>query len=199
MWILSFIPDSFLIWVINTIVIAGAAATIAGFFLKVVPFINRWSSIIQLLGVVLLVSGVYFKGGYSTEMSWRAKAAEMNAQIDKIRAASDKASKKVVYKYIERTKIVKEKSHAIRNQVNNYVTKDADANCTIPESAIVLHDAAAKNELPDPATGAIKGASNVTLSKLLDTTVLNYGTFYEVREQLKALQDWVREQKKINP
>jgi len=63
----------------------------------------------------------------------------------------------------------------------------------------LLHDAAAKNELPDPATGAIKGASNVTLSKLLDTTVLNYGTFYEVREQLKALQDWVREQKKINP
>lgn len=200
MWILSFIPDSFLFWVINTIVIIGAAATIAGFFLKFIPFINRWSSIFQLIGVALLASGLYFKGGYDTEMGWRAKAAELNAQVEKIKSESEKASKKVVYKYIERTKIVKEKSNAIRSQVTKFVPKEADANCTIPRSAIVLHDAAAKNVIPDTTSGANEGAtSDITLSRLLDTTVLNYGTFYEVKEQLKALQDWVREQKKINP
>jgi hypothetical protein len=64
----------------------------------------------------------------------------------------------------------------------------------------VLHDAAAKNVVPDSTTGTNEGAArDVTLSRLLDTTVLNYGTFYEVKEQLKALQDWAREQKKINP
>lgn len=199
MWILSFVPDSFLLWVINIIVLAGAAATIAGFFLKRIPIINTHATAIQLTGVVLLVAGVYFKGGYDTETAWRAKADELNAQIDKIKSQSATSSKKIVYKYIERTKIVKEKSNAIQSKIPEYIGKDADANCTIPESAIVLHDAAAKNELPDPASGAIKRASGTTLSKLLDTTVLNYGTFYEVREQLKALQDWVREQKKINP
>ena len=200
MWILSFIPDSFLIWVINLIVLAGAAATLAGFFLKRIPFINRWSTPLQLLGIVLLVAGVYFKGGYGTEAAWRAKVDEMNAQIDKIKAESNKASKQVVYKYIERTKVVKEKNDAIRTQVTKYITKEADANCSIPQSAVVLHDAAAKNVVPDATTGANEGASrDVTLSRLLDTTVLNYGTFYEVKEQLKALQDWVREQKKINP
>jgi hypothetical protein len=200
MWILSFIPDSFLIWVINTIVVAGAVATIAGFFLKRIPFIDRWATPIQIIGVVLLVAGVYFKGGYSTEVAWRIKVDKMTAQIDRIKTDSNKASKKVVYKYIERTKIVKEKSNAIRQQVIKYVPKEADANCTIPRSAIVLHDAAAKNVIPDATTGANEGAaSDVTLSRLLDTTVLNYGTFYEVKEQLKALQDWVKEQKKINP
>jgi hypothetical protein len=199
MWILSFIPDSFLIWVINIIIAAGAVAVVAGFFLKFIPFVYRWSSIFQILGIILLVSGVYFKGGYDTEMGWRAKAAELNAQVERIKAESASASKKIVYKYIERTKIVKEKSNAIKSKIPEYVNKEADANCTIPESAIVLHDAAAKNELPDPAAGAVKRASGVTLSKLLDTTVVNYGTFYEVREQLKALQDWVREQQKINP
>ena len=199
MWILSFIPDSFLIWAINSIVLAGAAATIAGLFLRRIPFVDRYSIPLQLIGVVLLVAGVYFKGGYSTEAAWRIKVDEMTAQIDRIKADSDKASKKVVYKYIERTKIIKEKNHAIQSKVTEYVGKEADANCNIPESVVVLHDAASKNELPDAATGAIKGASNITLSRLLDTTVLNYGTFYEVREQLKALQDWVREQKKINP
>lgn len=200
MWILSFIPDSFLIWVINTILIAGVAGTIAGFFLKFVPFINRYSTIFQLVGVVLLVAGVYFKGSYSTEMHWRGKVDEMNAQIDRIKAESSKASKQVVYKYIERTKVVKEKNNAIRTQVTKYITKEADANCTIPGSAVVLHDAAAKNVVPDSTTGTHEGAArDITLSRLLDTTVLNYGTFYEVKEQLKALQDWVREQKKINP
>lgn len=200
MWILSFIPDSFLIWVINIIVLAGAAATITGFFLKRIPFVNNYATPIQLTGVVLLVAGVYFKGGYSTEMAWRVKVDEMNAQIDKIKAESNKASKQVVYKYIERTKVVKEKNNAIRNQVTKYVSKEADANCTIPGSAVVLHDAAAKNIVPDSTTGVNEGAArDVTLSRLLDTTVLNYGTFYEVKEQLKALQDWVREQKKINP
>lgn len=200
MWILSFIPDSFLIWVINAILIAGIAGTVAGFFFKFVPFISRYSTVFQLAGIVLLVAGVYFKGSYSTEMHWRNKVDEMNAQIDKIKAESSKASKQVVYKYIERTKVVKEKNNAIRTQVTKYITKEADANCTIPNSAVVLHDAAAKNVVPDTSTGANEGATrDVTLSRLLDTTVLNYGTFYEVKEQLKALQDWVREQKKINP
>jgi hypothetical protein len=153
MWILSFIPDSFLAWVINTILVAGIIGTVAGFFLKFLPFINRYSTMIQLLGVIFLVAGVYFKGSYSTEMHWRGKVAEMNAQIEKIKAESDKSSKQVVYKYIERTKVVKEKSNAIRNQVTKYITKEADANCTIPGSAIVLHDAAAKNVVPDSTTG----------------------------------------------
>ena len=200
MWILSFIPDSFLAWVINIIVIAGIAGTVAGFFLKFIPFINRYSTVLQLVGVVLLVAGVYFKGSYSTEMHWRNKVDEMTAQIDKIKAESSKASKQVVYKYIERTKVVKEKNDAIRTQVTKYITKEADANCTIPGSVVVLHDAAAKNVVPDSTTGTNEGAArDITLSRLLDTTVLNYGTFYEVKEQLKALQDWVREQKKINP
>jgi hypothetical protein len=133
-------------------------------------------------------------------MHWRNKVDEMNAQIAQIKANSDQATKQVVYKYIERTKVVKEKNDAIRTQVTKYITKEADANCTIPRSAIVLHDAAAKNVVPDPTTGTNEGTTrDVTLSGLLDTTVLNYGTFYEVKEQLKALQDWVREQKKINP
>ena len=200
MWILSFIPDSFLLWVINTLLILGLLGTIAGFFLKFVPFINRYSTMFQIVGIVLLVAGVYFKGSYSTEMHWRNKVDEMNAQIDKIKAESSKASKQVVYKYIERTKIVKENSNAIRTQVTKYVTKEADANCTIPGSVVVLHDAAAKNVVPDSTTGTNEGAArDVTLSRLLDTTVLNYGPFYEVKEQLKALQDRVREQKKINP
>ena len=123
MWMLSFIPDSFLIWVINIIVLAGLASVIAGFFLKFIPFVYRWSSVLQIIGIVLLTSGVYFKGGYSTEMEWRDKVNAMNAQIEQMKSESAKVSKQVVYKYIEKTKIVKEKNNAIREQVDRKSTR----------------------------------------------------------------------------
>jgi len=199
MWFLHFIPDSWYQLFVHFIVVVGVALGFVGALAYRIPFIANYGMIIKGLGSIFFIAGVFLEGGYATEMSWRNKARETEHQIAELKLKSQKINHKVVYKYIERTKIVKEKSNAIRQQIVKYVTKDADANCAIPESAIVLHDAASQNIVPDPASGAIKGASSVTLSKLLDTTVLNYGTFYEVREQLKALQDWVREQKKINP
>ena len=63
MWLLHLLPDSFLIYVINGICIAGVVATVLGFFLGWVPFVGRWKLPLQLLGIALLVAGVYFKGG----------------------------------------------------------------------------------------------------------------------------------------
>jgi acyl-CoA synthetase (AMP-forming)/AMP-acid ligase II len=199
MWFLHFIPDTWYQLFVHFIVALGIGLGFLGAIAYRIPGISNYGMMIKGLSSIIFMLGIFLEGGFVTEMSWRYKTRETEHQIAQLQLKSDQASHKVVYKYIERTKIVKEKSNAIQSKIPEYVNKEADANCTIPESAIVLHDAAAKNELPDPASGAIKGASNVTLSKLLDTTVLNYGTFYEVREQLKALQDWVREQKKINP
>jgi hypothetical protein len=63
----------------------------------------------------------------------------------------------------------------------------------------VLHDAAAKNELPDSTRATDETASNVKLSEATTTIVTNYGICNQNSEQLKALQEWVSEQKKLNP
>ena len=200
MWFLSFIPDSWIHLAIHGITIAGTVLFVLGSLASRLPLLGGNARPFKWLGAVLLLVGVFFEGGIGNEMSWRARVAQQEAEIARLEAASKNASTKIVTKYIERTKVVKEKNDAIRTQVTKYITKEADASCTIPRTAIVLHDAAAKNVVPDATTGTNEGATgDVTLSRLLDTTVLNYGTFYEVKEQLKALQDWVREQKKINP
>lgn len=200
MWFLSFIPDSWIQLAIHAVTITGTVLFALGGISSRLPLLGGRGRAIKWLGAVLLLIGVFFEGGIGNEMSWRLRVQQQEAEIARLKAASENASVKIVTKYIERTKVVKEKNDAIRTQVTKYITKEADANCSIPRSAIVLHDAAAKNVVPDSASGVNEGtAGDITLSKLLDTTVLNYGTFYEVREQLKALQDWVREQKKINP
>lgn len=199
MWFLSFIPDSWIQLAIHALTFFGLSLFVAGSIAHKLPFLGSRGRLIKVIGAIILLVGVFFEGGIGNEMSWRARVAQQEAEIEKLKAASSEATTKIVTKYIERTKVVKEKSNAIIKEVPRYITKNADANCTIPKSAIVLHDAASQNRVPDSTTGIDEGASGVTLSRLLDTTVLNYGTFHEVKEQLKALQDWVKEQKKINP
>ena len=105
MWILHLLPDSFLIYVINGICIAGLVATVLGFFLGWIPFVGRWKLPLQLLGIALLVAGVYFKGGYSTEMEWRARVAEVEKKVKVAEEKAKKANTQVQTKIV--TKIVK--------------------------------------------------------------------------------------------
>jgi hypothetical protein len=105
MWLLHLLPDSFLIYVINGICIAGLVATVLGFFLGWIPFVGRWKLPLQLLGIALLVAGVYFKGGYSTEMEWRARVAEVEKKVKVAEEKAKKANTQVQTKIV--TKIVK--------------------------------------------------------------------------------------------
>jgi uncharacterized membrane protein YeaQ/YmgE (transglycosylase-associated protein family) len=84
---LSFVPDSLLIWIVNTILIIGAVGSFLSFFvlhkiLNKIPALAPYYLLIQVVSAALLVAGIYFKGGYDVEASWR----------DKIRVAQEKAA-----------------------------------------------------------------------------------------------------------
>lgn len=135
MWILHFLPDSFLIWVINGICIAGAVATVLGFFLGWVPFVGRWKLPLQLLGIALLVAGVYFKGGYSTEMEWRARVAEVEKKVAIAEAKAKEANTKVQEKIV--TKVVKIKEKAEKAKVIIQEKREViNADCRLNDEAI---------------------------------------------------------------
>jgi len=191
MWLLSFVPD----WIFYGLALASFVALVAATFFKVIPLIGKYALPIQLLSFVTLLVSVFLCGGLANEASWQLKVAKTNAEIAELKAKSEKVSTKVVTKYIDRIQVVKEKG----NEIVKYVNKESDAKCELPNSFVVLHDAAAKNELPDPTRASNAGASEVKLSGATTTIIQNYGTCWEIREQLKALQEWVTEQKKLNP
>jgi hypothetical protein len=139
MWILHFLPDSFLIYVINMICVAGLAATVFGFFLGFVPFIGRWKLPLQLLGIALLVAGVYFKGGYSTEMEWRARVAEVEAKVKVAEAKAKEANTHVQTKVV--TKIVKihDKANTVRENIRRNKEK-INAECKLSDEAIAVYN-----------------------------------------------------------
>jgi hypothetical protein len=145
MWLLHLLPDSFLIYVINGICIAGVVATVLGFFLGWVPFVGRWKLPLQLLGIALLVAGVYFKGGYSTEMEWRARVAEVEAKVKVAEAKAKKANAQVQTKIV--TKIVKihDKANTVKETIRRNKEK-INAECKLSDEAISAYNSNIINE-----------------------------------------------------
>lgn len=150
MWILHLLPDNSIAVIVNTILIAGALVTVAGFFVKFVPFVNTYRTPVQIAGVLLLTVGVYFQGGYSTEMAWRERVREVEAKVAEAEKKSQETNVEVVTKFVTRTQVVREKGRDIVNYIDREVVKNQEVirfveNCPIPEVIVNTHNSAALN------------------------------------------------------
>ena len=147
MFLLSLIPDAFLAWVVNTILVAGVLGFTASFFfgfvVRYLPAIAPYRMIIQIVSIVLLVAGVYFKGGYSVEMAWRARVAEMEAKVAVAEQKARDANAEIKTVYVDKVKIVKETQVVIQEKIKNVEVK-IDSQCKVaPEAITILNEAAA--------------------------------------------------------
>jgi hypothetical protein len=195
MWLLSLIPDSVVYGFILSVMGIGAALFVFGTFTVFLPLVKAYGMLMRTVGIILLIGSVYLYGGYGTEMKWRAEAAKLKADMDRKIALSEKQSKQIVTKYVVQTKVIKEKGDAIK-KLSQHV-KEADAKCIVPKSFVLLHDSAAKNEVPDTSAGVDGSSSRTNLSTIGETVTINYNNYHQLSEQLKALQDWVSSQEKI--
>jgi len=152
MWMLAFIPDSFLIYVINAILIAGAVGSFLFFFvlhriLRWFPALSPYYLILQVISAVLLVAGIYLKGGYGVEMEWRAKVAELEEKIKKSEERAPQINTVIQKVYVDKVKTVKDTQYVIQEKIKE-VVKIIDKECKVAPEAIDLHNAAAKNAKP---------------------------------------------------
>jgi hypothetical protein len=146
---LSFVPDSFLYWAVNAVLVAGAIGTFFTFFIlhrlvRWFPAIAPYHLILQIISIVLLVAGVYFKGGYGVEMEWREKLRAAEERIKIAEQESKEANERVVIEYRDRVKVVKENVIVYRDRIKE-VEKVINQECRVAPEAIDIHNAAAKN------------------------------------------------------
>jgi hypothetical protein len=146
MWLLHFLPDSFIQFVVHAILLAGVVGSFLSFFiinkiLKGSPYVI----IAQAASAALLVSGVYFEGGYSAEMQWRERVAEVEAKVAAAEQQSKDANVKIETKTTERVKVIREQGMIVKQYIDREVVK-YDATCVIPVEVVKAHNAAATNE-----------------------------------------------------
>jgi hypothetical protein len=150
MWILHLLPDALIAWIVNIVLIAGTVVTVAGFFVRFIPFVNQYRIPVQIAGIVLLTIGVYFQGGYTTEMAWRERVREVEAKLQQAEKQSAEVNTEIVTKVVTQTKIVRERGDDIIRYVDREVVKNQEVikfveNCPIPEIIVNTHNAAALN------------------------------------------------------
>ena len=169
MWILRFLPDSFILYVVYCAMAAGAIGIVASYVIKFIPFLNIYRTPIQLLSIVLFCAGVYWYGGYDYEMTWRKRVADMEEKVRDAEEKSKQANEQLESKVVEKTKVIHEKGKIRIEYINRLVegktseiVKDMSAeeraafeakqkelldaikNCPVPKIIVEEHNKAAE-------------------------------------------------------
>lgn len=160
MWFLSFIPDWILQWAIHGLVILGLVLTFIGSLVRFIPVIQPYALVGRQLGIVLLVIGVFFEGGYATEMSYRARIAEMQTKIKEAEVKSAKANEKLVAEVSKNKELIKEKVNRNARDIESK-REVINAECKLSDDAWVLYNRAVEPKVsrgPSSANGARSGS-----------------------------------------
>jgi len=138
---------------------------------------------------LLLIGGVY-KIGYE---AGKIETAEgMQKQVEYWKEQSGKVTEKIVIEYVDRVKeIVKWRTKNVE------IIKLVPSVCELPHGWVHVHDRSAEGRDADATRAINDTSSGIKDTEALGTIVENYASCHENREQLLALQSWIREQQQL--
>lgn len=163
-----------------------------------------------IVAAVLLV-GVLFGGGYKTGYAFaenhytaiisdmEAAAAKLEAEKAKLQLDLEKeianVKERIVTKYVDRIKVIKEKEYVYRDKAENVVPSQHD----LSNGWVRLHDDAARSgDTNANDSGYADGSpSGVKDNQALAVVTENYAACHANAAQLTALQEYVREVQKV--
>lgn len=150
-WMISLIPDTVFIWITYILMAVGAGLYVASKLIQWIPLMGQYKLPAELIGIVVLLGGVYLFGGYGVEMSWRDKVRQLE---EKIKAAEEKSQEvkiQIQEKIVYRTRIVKEKETVYIDRIKE-IAIEVDAKCEVDSRVIEELNKASE----DPSKGDAK-------------------------------------------
>ena len=150
-WMLGLIPDSFFVWITYTLMIIGAGLYVASKLVTWIPLMGQYKLPAELVGVGVLICGVYLFGGYGVEMSWRAKVSELEEKVRVAESKSQEVKIQIQEKIVVKTKVIKERETVYVDRIKE-IAKEVDAKCEVDSRVIDQLNKAAE----DPFQGDAK-------------------------------------------
>lgn len=145
MWMLSFLPTSFLLYFVNTIFYIGVIFSILGFVLRF-QFFSPYRAFFQLIGIIALGAGLYFKGGYEVEEQWRAKVEAMQAKVDEAEKKANEYNTLLEEEHKKKQKVIHDTKVIIKKEIEEKI-QIIDADCKVAPEAIEILNKATINPL----------------------------------------------------
>jgi len=135
------------------VLIAGVISFFLAFFvlhkiLNKIPGLSKYVTVIQIVSAVLLTAGIYFKGGYTTEMMWRDRVKELESKVAAAEAEAKKENIVIQEKIVKQKEFIKGKTEYITQYIDKEVIKKEEIikyveQCPVPQPIIDAHNAAA--------------------------------------------------------
>ena len=146
-------------WIYWSIIAVGITGVLAGWVGKFIPFYGNYAKILQPIGIILLVLGVWLRGGYDVEMAWRDKVSKLEEQVKVAEEKSKETNTVIEQQVVEKTKVIKGKTEYITQYLDREVVKKEEIikyieKCPVPKEIIDLHNQA--TELNKAAEGTKK-------------------------------------------
>ena len=125
------------------------------------------------------------------QAKWDVEKAVVAKEVAMIRERQVVVNQVVETIYKDRVRVIYERGTTIVKEVPFYVPSDTPP---LPGGFRLLHDAAAGGE-PLPGVAAIAGAAAVSAQEVASTVAGNYAVCLANAEQVKALQQWISDQR----
>ena len=142
MWILHLLPDSFLVFVANALLLIGTVLVIAGLVVQRIPVLWRYQLPFKLIGLIVFAAGIYFRGGLSVEQDWRERVREVQEQVKEAEQRAHQYSDELEKMTRQRDELLKRKGQVIIERVDRVVI---DPRCEkLPQEIIDIHNDATR-------------------------------------------------------
>jgi len=153
MWMLSFIPDTWLYTAVLSILFGGMAVYVIGTACRFIPALVFYKAPLQAIGLLAIIVGVYFYGSYDTEKVWRQRVADLQVKLDQAATESQDLNQKLSIERQKKQQVIINRQIVYRERIKE-IEKRIDQACVLdPEVPRILNDAAT-NPFTLPATPA---------------------------------------------
>jgi uncharacterized coiled-coil protein SlyX len=143
MWILSWLPDNFVVFLVNAALIAGVVLTVVASFLKIIPFVNMYRLPLQIAGVVLILVGVWFHGGWAVEREWRERVRELEVKIAASEQQAAALNQQLAGEIAKKRAARRDLDAAVRKNIETK-REEINAECRLNPTAVDAYNQAVK-------------------------------------------------------
>ena len=88
--------------------------------------------LIGLAFLILFGAGCFFWGMHVENNAWKAKNAAAKTEIASDKKESEKVTKEIEIRYVDRVKVIEKQGETVINNVHHYITADDNSKCVLP-------------------------------------------------------------------
>jgi hypothetical protein len=149
----------------------------------------------KLLAVVALLVGVFFygytKGSVHAKVELQRFATKHAEQVAQLEQENQEVSNKVVTKYVDKVKTIREKEYVYRDIAKTVVPSQH----VMSHGWVYTHDISVGSNDADTTRASDASASGITDTTALIGIIGNYSRCQQNAQQLILLQQWITDNK----